>query len=72
MWRSAELTKDYKEGDRSLQLRLEDETVSAGSGWGRWMVPCGLEFSLQIGASESLAAFSLFLMIIYVCKSAKP
>ncbi|MXQ79824.1 hypothetical protein E5288_WYG007073 [Bos mutus] len=28
VWRSAELTKDYKEGDKSLQLRLEDETVS--------------------------------------------
>uniref|UniRef100_A0A8C2SH09 Myosin VB n=1 Tax=Capra hircus TaxID=9925 RepID=A0A8C2SH09_CAPHI len=27
VWRSAELTKDYKEGDKSLQLRLEDETV---------------------------------------------
>nr|XP_051707192.1 unconventional myosin-Vb [Oryctolagus cuniculus] len=27
VWRSAELTKDYKEGDRCLQLRLEDETV---------------------------------------------
>ncbi|ELR63004.1 Myosin-Vb, partial [Bos mutus] len=26
VWRSAELTKDYKEGDKSLQLRLEDET----------------------------------------------
>lgn len=30
MWRSAELTKDYKEGDKSLQLRLEDDTVSVG------------------------------------------
>ncbi|XP_019577042.2 unconventional myosin-Vb isoform X2 [Rhinolophus sinicus] len=27
VWRSAELTKDYTEGDRSLQLRLEDETI---------------------------------------------
>ncbi|ELW69365.1 Myosin-Vb [Tupaia chinensis] len=27
VWRSAELTKDYKEGDRSLQLKLEDETI---------------------------------------------
>ncbi|XP_023365931.1 unconventional myosin-Vb [Otolemur garnettii] len=27
VWCSAELTKDYKEGDRSLQLKLEDETV---------------------------------------------
>ncbi|XP_070635132.1 unconventional myosin-Vb isoform X1 [Bos indicus] len=27
VWRSAELTKDYKEGDKSLQLRLEDETI---------------------------------------------
>uniref|UniRef100_A0A8C4LBX5 Unconventional myosin-Vb n=1 Tax=Equus asinus asinus TaxID=83772 RepID=A0A8C4LBX5_EQUAS len=26
VWRSAELTKDYKEGDKSLQLRLEDDT----------------------------------------------
>lgn len=36
MWRSAELTKDYKDGDESLQLRLEDDTVSAGlsRGWG--------------------------------------
>lgn len=30
VWRSAELTKDYNEGDKSLQLRLEDDTVSAG------------------------------------------
>lgn len=30
MWRSAELTKDYEEGEKSLQLRLEDETVSVG------------------------------------------
>lgn len=34
VWRSAELTKDYKVGDPSLQLRLEDETVSAGRGRG--------------------------------------
>ncbi|XP_054982057.1 unconventional myosin-Vb isoform X2 [Sorex araneus] len=27
VWRSAELTKDYQDGDRSLQLRLEDGTV---------------------------------------------
>ncbi|XP_040120408.1 unconventional myosin-Vb isoform X1 [Oryx dammah] len=27
VWCSAELTKDYKEGDKSLQLRLEDETI---------------------------------------------
>nr|XP_048275392.1 unconventional myosin-Vb isoform X1 [Myodes glareolus] len=27
VWRSAELTKDYKEGDESLQLRLEDDTI---------------------------------------------
>ncbi|XP_019488599.1 PREDICTED: unconventional myosin-Vb, partial [Hipposideros armiger] len=27
VWRSAELTKDYKEGDKSLQLRLEDGTI---------------------------------------------
>uniref|UniRef100_A0A4X1UK21 Unconventional myosin-Vb n=1 Tax=Sus scrofa TaxID=9823 RepID=A0A4X1UK21_PIG len=27
VWRSAELTKDYKEGEKSLQLRLEDETI---------------------------------------------
>ncbi|KAM8780865.1 unconventional myosin-Vb isoform 1-T1 [Rhynchonycteris naso] len=27
VWCSAELTKDYKEGDQSLQLRLEDETI---------------------------------------------
>ncbi|XP_060028315.1 unconventional myosin-Vb [Erinaceus europaeus] len=27
VWRSAELTKDYKEGDKSLQLRLEDGTT---------------------------------------------
>uniref|UniRef100_A0A8C4L8B8 Unconventional myosin-Vb n=1 Tax=Equus asinus asinus TaxID=83772 RepID=A0A8C4L8B8_EQUAS len=32
VWRSAELTKDYKEGDKSLQLRLEDDTVSPGHG----------------------------------------
>ncbi|XP_040840603.1 unconventional myosin-Vb [Ochotona curzoniae] len=27
VWCSAELTKDYKEGDKCLQLRLEDETT---------------------------------------------
>ncbi|XP_059885016.1 unconventional myosin-Vb isoform X2 [Delphinus delphis] len=27
VWRSAELTKDYKEGEKSLQLQLEDETI---------------------------------------------
>ncbi|XP_031221899.1 unconventional myosin-Vb isoform X1 [Mastomys coucha] len=27
VWRSAELTKDYNEGDKSLQLRLEDDTI---------------------------------------------
>ncbi|XP_005076505.1 unconventional myosin-Vb isoform X5 [Mesocricetus auratus] len=27
VWRSAELTKDYKEGDKTLQLRLEDDTI---------------------------------------------
>lgn len=28
VWRSAEIIKDYKEGDKSLHLKLEDETVS--------------------------------------------
>ncbi|XP_006837551.1 PREDICTED: unconventional myosin-Vb [Chrysochloris asiatica] len=27
VWRSAELTKDYREGEKSLQLKLEDETI---------------------------------------------
>lgn len=27
VWKSAELTKDYKSGDASLQLMLEDGTV---------------------------------------------
>lgn len=27
VWKSAELTKDYKNGDASLYLMLEDETV---------------------------------------------
>ncbi|CAD7675081.1 unnamed protein product [Nyctereutes procyonoides] len=27
VWCSAELTKDYKEGEKSLQLRLEDESI---------------------------------------------
>uniref|UniRef100_A0A8B9G740 Myosin motor domain-containing protein n=1 Tax=Amazona collaria TaxID=241587 RepID=A0A8B9G740_9PSIT len=27
VWRSAEVIKDYKEGDKSLHLKLEDETV---------------------------------------------
>uniref|UniRef100_A0A8C3BZK8 Myosin N-terminal SH3-like domain-containing protein n=1 Tax=Cairina moschata TaxID=8855 RepID=A0A8C3BZK8_CAIMO len=26
VWKSAEIIKDYKEGDKSLQLKLEDET----------------------------------------------
>ncbi|XP_061209556.1 unconventional myosin-Vb isoform X2 [Neopsephotus bourkii] len=28
VWRSAEVIKDYKEGDKSLHLKLEDETLS--------------------------------------------
>lgn len=38
VWKSAELTKDYKSGDVSLQLMLEDEKVRMvrrGAGWGR-------------------------------------
>ncbi|KAF4803805.1 Unconventional myosin-Vb [Turdus rufiventris] len=27
VWRSAEITKDYKEGDKTLQLKLEDESL---------------------------------------------
>ncbi|XP_068780638.1 unconventional myosin-Vb isoform X1 [Struthio camelus] len=27
VWKSAEIIKDYKEGDKSLRLRLEDETI---------------------------------------------
>uniref|UniRef100_A0A803WFX7 Myosin VB n=1 Tax=Ficedula albicollis TaxID=59894 RepID=A0A803WFX7_FICAL len=27
VWKSAEIIKDYKEGDKSLQLKLEDETL---------------------------------------------
>uniref|UniRef100_A0A803T8F0 Myosin motor domain-containing protein n=1 Tax=Anolis carolinensis TaxID=28377 RepID=A0A803T8F0_ANOCA len=27
VWKSAEIIKDYKEGDKTLQLKLEDETV---------------------------------------------
>ncbi|NWW10869.1 MYO5B protein, partial [Oreocharis arfaki] len=27
VWRSAEIIEDYKEGDKSLQLKLEDETL---------------------------------------------
>lgn len=73
MWRSAELTKDYKEGDKSLQLRLEDDTVSPGHGGvgvqgaaeQDWVVHGGLEFFLQIPeAAEPLASFLLLLMIM--------
>jgi len=28
VWRSAEIVKDYKEGDSVLHLKLEDESVS--------------------------------------------
>lgn len=31
VWKSAELTKDYKNGDASLQLLLEDGAVSMNS-----------------------------------------
>lgn len=79
MWRSAELTKDYKEGDKSLQLRLEDETVSAGGGRGGsagvcsvdQMVPCGLESFPQLGASEPLAS-SLWLLTVMLSERATP
>lgn len=27
MWKAAEITRDYKEGDAVLHLKLEDETV---------------------------------------------
>ncbi|NWX84855.1 MYO5B protein, partial [Nothoprocta ornata] len=27
VWKSAEIIKDYKEGDKSLRLKLEDETI---------------------------------------------
>ncbi|NXM85117.1 MYO5B protein, partial [Oenanthe oenanthe] len=27
VWKSAEITQDYKEGDKSLQLKLEDGTL---------------------------------------------
>ena len=30
VWKSAEITQDYKDGDRSLHLQLEDGTVSTG------------------------------------------
>lgn len=79
MWRSAELTKDYKEGDKSLQLRLEDETVSAGGGAAAalgsaqldQMVPCGLESFPQLGASEPLAS-SLWLLTVMLSERATP
>lgn len=38
VWKSAELTKDYKSGDVSLQLMLEDgkvRMVRRGAGWGK-------------------------------------
>lgn len=34
VWRSAELTKDYKNGDASLQLLLEDGTVRVENEYG--------------------------------------
>ena len=34
VWKSAELTKDYKQGDAALQLQLEDETVRTVLGMG--------------------------------------
>lgn len=40
VWCSAELTKDYKEGEKSLQLRLEDESVCAGRGRGEHGLCC--------------------------------
>lgn len=38
VWKSAELTKDYKSGDVSLQLMLEDgkvRMIRRGAGWGK-------------------------------------
>lgn len=32
VWKSAELNKDYKNGDASLQLMLEDGTVRMNGG----------------------------------------
>lgn len=66
MWRSAELTKDYKEGEKSLQLRLEDETVSVACGSGSPGVTLWLECFLPVGASKTLTSSLLLLLITHV------
>ncbi|XP_061873873.1 unconventional myosin-Vb isoform X2 [Colius striatus] len=40
VWRSAEIVKDYKEGDKSLHLKLEDETL--------YEYPLGLQDELPL------------------------
>lgn len=59
VWKSAELTKDYKSGDVSLQLMLEDgkvRMIRRGAGWGKKQ-PLPLCFPpplLSLGFSVSL------------------
>lgn len=58
VWKSAELTKDYKNGDASLQLLLEDGAVSMNgrAGWSRvWL--CSFLFSSQPYFFLSLSLF---------------
>lgn len=33
VWKAAEITRDYKEGDAVLHLKLEDETVGCHAAW---------------------------------------
>ncbi len=33
VWKGGELTKDYKEGDKELNVELEDGTVSVKQTW---------------------------------------
>jgi hypothetical protein len=74
VWRSAELIKDFKEGEKSLQLKLEDETVSAGArDRGAEACPpqnsvchCGLRVFLAMGAAFFVTVDDS------VCESAEP
>jgi len=56
VWKSAELTKDYKNGDSSLQLMLEDGTVRMDGGVGR-------RGRGRTGVSLSLSLLSLFYLL---------
>ncbi|NXA74098.1 MYO5B protein, partial [Thryothorus ludovicianus] len=50
VWRSAEIIKDYKEGDKSLQLKLEDETLHV-----LVLLEPGLDSDILVGQNDLTA-----------------